>query len=60
MKPIGQSDLLDGILNALGAQLSETTPSEASASQAKAVRPLRLLLVEDNVVNCEFGPAAFA
>jgi len=54
VKPIGQSDLLDGILNALGAQLSEPT-SEASASLAKAARPLRLLLVEDNVVNCELA-----
>jgi PAS domain S-box-containing protein len=55
VKPIGQSDLLDGILNALGAQLSESTSMEASASQAKPVRPLRLLLVEDNVVNCELA-----
>jgi PAS domain S-box-containing protein len=55
VKPIGQSDLLDGILNALGAQLSESTPSEASAGQAKAVRSLRLLLVEDNVVNRELA-----
>ena len=55
VKPIGQSDLLDGILNALGTQLSESTSLEASASQAKPARPLRLLLVEDNVVNCELA-----
>ena len=55
VKPIGQSDLLDGILSALGTQLSESTPSEVSAGQEKAARPLRLLLVEDNVVNCELA-----
>lgn len=55
VKPIGQSDLLDGILQALGTQLSEPTSPDAGASQPKAMRPLRLLLVEDNVVNRELA-----
>ena len=53
VKPIGQSDLLDGILNALGSQICET--SSPATSKAIALRPLRLLLVEDNAVNRELA-----
>jgi two-component system sensor histidine kinase/response regulator len=53
VKPIGQSDLLDGILNALGSQICET--SSPAIAQAIAMRPLRLLLVEDNAVNRELA-----
>jgi CheY-like chemotaxis protein/HPt (histidine-containing phosphotransfer) domain-containing protein len=53
VKPISQSDLLDGILNALGSQICET--SSPAMSKAIALRPLRLLLVEDNAVNRELA-----
>jgi len=53
VKPIGQSDLLDAILNALGSQICET--SSPAMSKAIALRPLRLLLVEDNAVNRELA-----
>ncbi len=53
VKPIGQSDLLDGILNALGSQICET--SSPAIAEAIAMRPLRLLLVEDNAVNRELA-----
>jgi two-component system sensor histidine kinase/response regulator len=53
VKPIGQSDLLDGILNALGNQICET--SSPTISSAISMRSLRLLLVEDNAVNRELA-----
>ena len=55
VKPIGQSDLLDGILNALGAQILESASSVVSDKGRKALRPLRLLLAEDNVVNAHLA-----
>src|SRR5260370_6713449 len=51
VKPIGQSDLLDGILNALGSQILDSASAVAPAKGGKAIGPLRLLLAEDNVVN---------
>jgi two-component system, sensor histidine kinase and response regulator len=50
VKPIGQSDLLDGILNALGAQILDLGTSALDQEQ-KVTRRLRLLLAEDNPVN---------
>jgi PAS domain S-box-containing protein len=51
VKPIGQSDLLDGILNALGTQILDSASSVVLEKGVKAMRPLRLLLAEDNPVN---------
>ncbi|MGH7787866.1 MAG: response regulator [Candidatus Binatia bacterium] len=52
IKPIKQSDLLDAILSALGARSVELEPPPSEAPAATATcRPLRLLLVEDNLVN---------
>jgi CheY-like chemotaxis protein len=51
-KPVKQSDLLDAILNALGAPESPPLPAVAvPRPEAAAVRPLRILLAEDNPVN---------
>jgi len=51
-KPVKQSDLLDAILNALSAPESAPLPvADVSQPVAAAVRPLRLLLAEDNPVN---------
>jgi two-component system, sensor histidine kinase and response regulator len=55
VKPIAQSDLLDGILNALGTQILESASSVESNGKGKTMRPLRLLLAEDNVVNSKLA-----
>jgi two-component system sensor histidine kinase/response regulator len=55
VKPIGQSDLLDGILNALGTQILESASSVESNGKGKTMPPLRLLLAEDNVVNSKLA-----
>jgi two-component system, sensor histidine kinase and response regulator len=55
VKPIGQSDLLDGILNALGTQILESASSVVPDKGSKAMRPLRLLLAEDNAVNSQLA-----
>src|SRR5262249_55457281 len=54
VKPVSQSDLLDAILEALHpATRAERSGSRRAAvsPQAPAVRPLRVLLAEDNAVN---------
>jgi PAS domain S-box-containing protein len=51
VKPIGQSDLLDGILNALGTQILDSASAVLPDKGGKSMRPLRLLLAEDNPVN---------
>jgi CheY-like chemotaxis protein len=51
VKPIGQSDLLDGILNALGTQMSDSASIAVSDKGREAMRPLRLVRAEDNPVN---------
>ena len=55
VKPIGQSDLLDGILNALGTQILDSASTVPSPQGRKAMRPLRLLLAEDNPVNAKLA-----
>ena len=51
VKPIGQSDLFNGILNALGTQILDSASTVVSDKGHKAMGPLRLLLAEDNPVN---------
>jgi two-component system, sensor histidine kinase and response regulator len=51
VKPIGQSDLLDGILNALGTQILDSASAVLPDRGGKPMRSLRLLLAEDNPVN---------
>jgi PAS domain S-box-containing protein len=53
VKPIGQSDLLDGILNALGTQILQSASS--ADREYQVMSPLRLLLVEDNPVNSKLA-----
>jgi two-component system, sensor histidine kinase and response regulator len=55
VKPIGQSDLLDGILNALGTQILESASTVVSNKGIKAMHPMRLLLAEDNAVNAQLA-----
>ena len=50
-KPIKQSDLLDTIMNTLGAAASLAQSEAAHAPAAESRRSLRLLLAEDNAVN---------
>jgi len=52
-KPVKQSELLDVILTALGAQDQSAQPSAAAteSSAARPARSLRVLLAEDNPVN---------
>ena len=52
-KPIGQSSLLDAILNVLGKTLPESAraPLVTVHSLREKQRPLRILLAEDNTVN---------
>jgi signal transduction histidine kinase/DNA-binding response OmpR family regulator len=51
IKPVGQSELFDTLINALSpgalAEAGRYTPTETR----KALRPLNLLLVEDNAIN---------
>ena len=51
VKPIGQSDLLDGIINALGTQMLDSASAVLPDKGVKSMRSLRLLLAEDNPVN---------
>jgi signal transduction histidine kinase/CheY-like chemotaxis protein len=50
-KPITQSDLLDAILYAFGAEALEQAQPSAAAIPAEGIEPLAILLVEDNKVN---------
>jgi PAS domain S-box-containing protein len=52
-KPVGQSELLDAILSALGANVVEERLIEASVRvpEKPKGRPLNILLAEDNLVN---------
>jgi len=52
MKPIKQSELFDAIVTTLGVAALDSPPREAEASKsALRVRPLRVLLAEDNAAN---------
>src|SRR4029077_20640315 len=55
VKPIGQSDLLDGMLNALGTQILDSASAVVPDKRRKAMRPMRLLLAEDNAVNAKLA-----
>jgi two-component system sensor histidine kinase/response regulator len=50
-KPVKQSELLDRIVSALGEALTAGTNGPAAPDLGRCPRGLRLLLVEDNVVN---------
>ncbi len=57
-KPIGQSELLDAILNTLGRHgLPSQAASPTAQEPAVARRRLRVLLAEDNLVNRELAVA---
>jgi CheY-like chemotaxis protein/HPt (histidine-containing phosphotransfer) domain-containing protein len=51
LKPVKQSDLLDAILRAFSAQLTEEEPAVSVSAAHPAARPLRILLAEDGLVN---------
>jgi two-component system sensor histidine kinase/response regulator len=51
VKPVKQSDLLDAILMVLGHATDETSPLVTRYTIEEARRRLRILVVEDNVVN---------
>lgn len=52
MKPIKQSELFDSIISVLGrAKPSSQTEHQAPEATEKAVRPLHIILAEDNAVN---------
>jgi two-component system, sensor histidine kinase and response regulator len=50
LKPIKQSELLDGILLAVGATDTEDVEAVLAAEQAREVRPLTIVLAEDSLV----------
>ncbi len=51
VKPVHQADLLAGIQRALGAYAPPAARPRPEGKGARAERPLRVLLAEDNVVN---------
>jgi PAS domain S-box-containing protein len=51
MKPIKQSELLDAIMTHLGSSLLKGHSPTADAGGAPPVRPMRVLVAEDNSVN---------
>ena len=56
IKPINQSELLDSILNTLGEHGVPGSAKAVSAPELKrALRPLRVLLAEDNLINRELA-----
>jgi two-component system sensor histidine kinase/response regulator len=51
IKPVKQSELLDAILTVLGARGATPAPELVRPTHAPPLRPLRVLVAEDNVVN---------
>jgi PAS domain S-box-containing protein len=52
MKPVKQSELFDAIVTTLGVTMTEpTVPPSPSAESAWSIRPLKILLAEDNLAN---------
>jgi CheY-like chemotaxis protein len=51
LKPIHQSELLESILMALGAASPQRQTQDAAADETPPLRPLRILLAEDSLVN---------
>jgi two-component system, sensor histidine kinase and response regulator len=52
MKPVGQAELLDAILEVMGSKRNEITPASAPRrSRREDIGSLRILLAEDNPVN---------
>ncbi len=53
LKPVAQGELLEAVVRALHLSLERAAVREASASEAvpEKLRPLRILLAEDNLVN---------
>ena len=60
VKPIGQSDLLDGILNALGAQLSESISPQSQREPGEGGAPTAAIAGGRQRRQLRAGPAAFA
>lgn len=50
-KPIRRAELLKALLNALGKPHVATPPAHVAPAHAPPLRPLQILLVEDNLVN---------
>jgi CheY-like chemotaxis protein/HPt (histidine-containing phosphotransfer) domain-containing protein len=52
LKPIKQPELFDAIIHAMGVTPAEDQAADmVTARQARAIRPLKILLVEDSLVN---------
>ena len=49
LKPVNQSELFDAVVNALGVEAA--TPKHDLASRQRPIKPLRILLAEDGLVN---------
>jgi len=57
LKPIHQSELLESILMALGASTAGEESAAAEADHQATLRPLRILLAEDSLVNQKLAVA---
>ena len=51
IKPVRQSDLMDAIMTSLGGHRAPRAATPTRVSPATGIRPLRILLAEDNPVN---------
>ncbi len=55
IKPVGQSELLNAILTATGAEPRADVPAEPCRKTKPTGRPLRILVAEDNPINLELA-----